>query len=764
MFFKTAVSRRWFMKLGLSGLAGMGMVKKSGGKSSAAKSEPFAVSRTSSKQLTPVHTTCRQCPAGCGIIAYLDGDRLVQIMGNPDHPNNRGGICAKGISAINLVNDVERLLFPLKRVGGKGRSAWSRITWDEAYSLIQSRIETLLSRGKMGELVVDAGVSDPLLNRFLNVLGASNRFSRFDEKNRCAAEALRSMTGVSDLVADIENSRTIFNFGANPFENHDHFLGFSQRLVKARIHKGARLITFDVRMSRTAAKSDLWVPLKPGTDGLLALTLVRLILEEGLAPRAVARNFTPAFISRLKKHLAPYGLGVAESRCGIPASDIVDLARQFATRKPSVAVYGGGASDHANGFETVRCVALLNLVMGNIGQPGGWMSRELPSALNPFPDRDTVFESGGDGSPNLATHLNSDKPVDTIFVHGSNPAFTEPRCDRIEDILRDKRRVPFLVVMDTHMSETALLADLVLPAATFLESWGLESRMSLDHRPLVNLIQPAVALMADAQVLRSPDFEVGKLLERQFRPRGQSREIGSVCIELARRMGEPISSSFPYKDTRDFVQKTLRRISPLSGPGGFAYLKGRGFWEPQDTSRWPDRSKDILKRSPYAGGKKDQPLPRYFPLLSDGKKADNEFILTDFKTALYAYGSANSKWSREFFHQNRLWINRNAARKLGIQNGSRVRVTSKNGSLTVKVLTTQRIHPDSVALASGLGHRAVGRVAQAKPFDSTDPDTRLIWWSKQGNGVNPNPIIDGGKGSRTGCRSFKDTVVAVEKI
>ena len=764
MFFKTAGSRRWFMKLGLSGLAGMTFAKKSGRGDSTKNPEPFAVSRTSSKQLIPVPTTCRQCPAGCGVIAYLDGDRLVQIMGNSNHPNNRGRICAKGISAINLVNDVERILYPLKRAGKGEQPGWSRITWDEALFLFQSRLERLMVQDRVDELVVDTGVSDPLFNLFLSSLGVSHRFYRQYEKNRCSSRALMSITGVSELVADISNSRTIFNFGANPYENHDHYLGFSQRLVQARTEKGARLITFDVRLSRTAAKSDRWIPIQSGTDGLLALALVRVILDEELFRKTPARSYSGTFISKLKNHLSPYTLDFAESECGIPVSDLKDLARQFVTRGPSVAIYGGGISDHTNGFENVRCVALLNLMVGNIGQPGGWIPRELPREFNPFSGNELAPETAGIGELDLKTYLKSGNPVDTCLIYKSNPVYSHPRCGETEAILKDKRRVPFLVVMDTHMSETALLADLVLPAATSLESWGLEARMSLEHRPLVNLSQPAVSLLSDAQVLRSPDFEVGKLLERQFRPRGEAKEIGSVCIGLAHRLGEPVSSALPFRNTRDYVERTLQKLSPIYRDGVWESLREQGYWEPPES--FPEKSspEDILKRSPYFGGNVTYSFPQYQPVRANNNKRDNEFILTDFKTSLFSYGSANSKWSREFFHENRLWINKREALKLGIQNGSRVRVVSHAGSLIVRALTTQRIHPNSVARAGGLGHTAGGKTARGLPFQSKDPDTRLIWWAKKGNGVNPNSIIDDQKGELGFSIGLKDTLVRIEKI
>ncbi|MCK4758400.1 MAG: molybdopterin-dependent oxidoreductase, partial [Candidatus Aminicenantes bacterium] len=247
------ISRRKFMKSGLAWIAGTAASLGSIGKAASDK-EITAVSRTSLKSLHAIPTTCQQCPAGCGIIAYLDGERLVQILGNPNHPNNRGGICAKGIAGINLVNDPERLLHPFKRAGARGSGAWTRITWDEAYSTLSHHIREMLEEGRVSEFVIDKGQDDSLFDRFLAALGAPRIIDRKELKNRNRSVAVQSMVNTPVLLEDIEKSRTVLNFGANPFSNHDYFIGFARRLVLARIEKGAKLVTFDVRMSETAAK------------------------------------------------------------------------------------------------------------------------------------------------------------------------------------------------------------------------------------------------------------------------------------------------------------------------------------------------------------------------------------------------------------------------------------------------------------------------------------------------------------------------------
>ena len=367
---KVRFSRRRFIKTGLAGFIGLATGISPVQRVFADK-RSRAVSRTSLKPLLAIPTTCGQCPAGCGIIAYLDGERLVQILGNPAHPINKGSICAKGIAGINLVNDPERLLIPMKRIGPRGSGHWTAITWDEAHTILSRRIKEMIVRGRINELVVDKGQYDPLLELFIHALGSSHVIDRQALKNRNRDTAFLKMIDSPFLIEDVGRSRTILNFGANPFANHDHFLGMAQRLIFARINKGATLITFDVRMSETGAKSDAWYPLRAGTDGLIALAMANVIVEKGLANKQFIDQNTNYSLSELSRHLSPFNPKVAEKESGVKAENIEKLAVEFATQKPSVAILGGGASEHVNGTQNVRCIALLNWLVGNLEKEGG---------------------------------------------------------------------------------------------------------------------------------------------------------------------------------------------------------------------------------------------------------------------------------------------------------------------------------------------------------------------------------------------------------
>lgn len=730
------------MKDGLSLMAGtslsVGALSRSG-----QDNRKVGVSRTSLKSLVAIPTTCKQCPAGCGVIAYLNGDRLVQILGNPDHPNNLGGICAKGIAGINLVNDPDRLLFPMKRIGPRGENRWSRITWDEAFHTLSTRIGRLKKEGRTEGFVADMGQSDFILERFLLSIGRPTIIDRPLMKNINRSKAFSSMTGHTSSVPDVAHSRTILNFGANPFANHDYYIGIARRLAQGRIERGTKLITFDVRMSETAAQSDEWHPVKPASDGSIALAMAQVIVNKGMADSRGFENLAVIPIKILQEHLSLYTPEWAERESGVAAKDVEQLAMRFASQTPSVAMLGGGAFDHGNGYQNTKCISLLNWLVGNVGKTGGIYYFGIPQKHSP----DTT------AAGTISRLESSHTPVDTYFCILSNPGYDDPECGRSTAVLKDEKATPFLVVMDTHMTETAMIADLVLPAATYLEGWGMEPAPPLDGIPKFNLRQPVVSLLSPAEALRSPSFDSGKLLDRTFRPLGEAMEIGNVFLKLAKDIGWGAARFLSFKNTQDFASNML---SSMKGQNANLHeLMQTGFLADEKSNVIVEQSQTIKRRFQ---------LPDHRPLPAMGNKKPDQFVLTTFKTNLGTRGMENSKWAREIFHESRVWLNEKKAEQMGIRNGDRVRVTSSVGKLTLRARITGRIHPDSIAIAEGLGHTAFGSVAQALKSKSRDRDTQLLWWAKKEKGVNPFSIIENRMDPEGGGHASKDTLVRVQKI
>ncbi|UCE42597.1 MAG: molybdopterin-dependent oxidoreductase [Candidatus Aminicenantes bacterium] len=741
---KNGISRRRFMKDGFSLMSGTSLSLRALSRPDQDKKKiGVSVSRTSLKSLTAIPTTCQQCSAGCGVIAYLNGDRLVQILGNPEHPINKGGICAKGVAGINLVNDPERLLYPVKRLGQRGENRWSRITWDEAYHTLSTRVSRLIDEEQTERFIVDLGYPDFILEEFILALGQATVIHRPYLKNVNRSSAFAYLTGHSSFIPDVTRSRTILNFGANPFANHDYFVGIARRLALARIEKGAKLITFDVRMSETAAKSDEWYPVKPGTDGSIALAMANVIVNKGLVDKPFLENRADMSYEVLQEHLSRYTPEWTQRESGVAAKDIERMAIQFASQKPSVAILGGGAYDHENGYQTTRCISLLNWLVGNVGKEGGIFFSGLPLSQLSYTTKTRT----------ISRLKNNNTSIDTYFCYLSNPAYEDPECDKSAVLLKDEKTTRFLVVMDTHMTETAMLADLVLPAATYLESWGVEPGPPLDGISMLNLRQPAVSLLSPAEALRSPSFDVGKLTDPTFQPLGEAKEVGNVFLKLAKDLDGNVVKTLPYKDTQDYASQMVSLAT--QSKGAFQDLKQKGFWT-------NPKSNAIIEES--LAIERQLRLPDYMPVNYQEKTKPNQFILTTFKTNLGTKGMENSKWAREIFHENRLWLNKQKAAQLGIQNGDKVRVSSSVGSVILHVLTTNRIHPESVALAEGLGHTAFGSMAQARKSKSKDRDTELIWWGKKGKGVNPFSIIADRVDPMGRGLASKDTVVHIEKL
>jgi thiosulfate reductase/polysulfide reductase chain A len=754
------------MKTGLACLAGAAVDSRSRAlQTQPSDSMAQAVSRTSLKKLQSIPTTCQQCSSGCGIIAHLDGDRCVQLLGNPSHPVNRGAICAKGIAGLNLVYDPDRLLYPLKRIGDRGGGKWTRITWDEAYQMLLTRLGHPPLSGLNPGVVFDVGQPNPLLTRFLDSLGKPAIIDRQGLRRMNLELASFMTTGSGQLIPDISRSRTILNFGANPMAHHDLFLGLARRLSEAIVDNGAKLFTFDVRMSETAAKSTAWLPVRPGTDGAVALSMAHVILKKKLADRDFISRLTNISIQKLESHLSSFTPTRAEEISGVRADWIEETAVTFASQKPSVALAGGGVADHVNGVQTVRCVLLLNWLVGNLGKEGG-LYFSSPSF------RASTDQSEKYNNPQLVGTndlIKSGSEIDFYFSYLSNPAFDEVNCLDIEHYLRQENLVHFLAVMDTHLTETAELADLVLPAATPLECWGLEIAPSFDQMAVMNLRQPVVSLISPARILRSPDFEPGKITEPSFLPRGEAKDIGNVCIDLAHRRGSPGVELFPFKSVKEFLSIEVSKLSGLSAAGGMLDLQKEGFWlvktgeSIKNRTESSSRTRPISVVSPSSQKGTIPGFPDFEEIKTHSNKDKDELILTCFKTGLNDKYTSNSKWLREISHENPLWINRKTAEKHGIRNGDEIQISSSSGSLVAKALVSDRIHPESVALAEGFGHTATGSFARAQKIKTKDRDTNLVWWSKTGQGVNPKKIIGLQKDSVSGTYVNKDTLVRIYK-
>lgn len=767
--------RRDFLKIGIAGGSILSVKKYLDSSLEAEElTRGTSVSRTTGKVRKAVKSTCLNCYARCGLLGFVEYGRLVKVEGNQDHPNSRGRLCAKGQAGVNLVYDPDRILYPMKRAGARGQGKWKRITWEEAYNTIADKLKAIRNSGYPEEFVLQSErdiTTQDFAKRFMHAFGSPNALIHADLgwSNKKVSQFLT--WGEEIDINDVAFTQYMLNFGSNPYEAHILRTSFAQRiaegrsmrLFEGRIHSPAKIVTFDVRVSQTAGKSDEWHPIKPGTDGIVALAMANVIMQENLHDKGFLEKWTNYPLDKLKEHLSKYTPEMAEKESGVPAADIKRIALEFAETKPATTISTGGATKHRNGTYNDRCIFLLNVITGNIDIRGGYCMPRMYELddLEPVPPAPAIKSELLNPSefpllPHEAFYqvlpmIKAGKAKVSLYMtYNYNPVYSNPNSLDIRNILKDERIIPFYVAIDSFYSESVSFADIVLPETTYLERWELETPPSLSFVPFISLRQPVV------------------------KPLGETVCHTDIMIELAKRIGGGMEKYFNFNSTKDYIKLLVSKIDKLARAGGFDYLRENGIW--YDTEAQPEYKQYEKKGFKTPSGKIEiyskrmeekgfNPLPVYVPIEEHAKMKDNEFHLTTFQWNVHTHGkTANCMWLSEIVHENKLWINTDTAKKLGINRDDEVKVDSGVGSIKTKVWLTNGIHPKVVAISDSCGHWQYGRIARAKKFTSDELNTEFIWWEEDGNGVHPNPVIPSAPDPIGGSQAWMDTVVRITKV
>ncbi|MEW6007458.1 MAG: molybdopterin-dependent oxidoreductase, partial [bacterium] len=591
-------------------------------------------------------------------------------------------------------------------------------------------------------------------------------------------EGLERAWGPGIETPDFENTKYILNFGSNIFEAA---FSYSQRIVDGRVKNHAKLVTFDVRLSNTAGRSDEWFPVFPGTDGIVALAMANVIFQNGLADKEFINQWTNYPADRLEEYLKQYTPEYAENESGVKAEDIRRIAIEFAKCAPRCTTYSyRGPSMHLNGSYNEKCIFLLNVIVGNIDKEGGFcLPRGFDKGKNPKPEPEKPKHKSILANPPeypLAHHhvshhiaqgiLEGRQKISVYLLYYYNPLYCNPDSATWEALFKDSEKIPFLVAIDAFISESSALADLILPDATYLERHDPEGKPS-SLLPWVGIRQPVV------------------------RPLGEAREVREILQELAHKIDPDgslgIKQYFEYGTTEDFMRKRMDTIPGLKEAGGYDFLKKHGLFPLYDKDAKPGfetyKEKGFSSSDDKAEDKKIhlyvhkweeygfKPLPYYWPIPEHreiiGNRSD-KLILTTFKVNVHTQSRTSAcKWLSEIQHANPMWINPKTAERLGINDGELVRITSKIGYLVTRAQITEGIHPKVVAISTSSGHWQYGSVSQAKKnkkneFGIPDADVRKnLWWDDCG--VHFNKIVPISTDPIGGGFAWFDTVVSVEK-
>ncbi|QDT08495.1 molybdopterin-containing oxidoreductase family protein [Planctomycetes bacterium K23_9] len=533
------------------------------------------------KNVKKIPGMCQLCSTVCGIIGYVKDGRLIKVEGNPNDPNSRGYLCARGQAALNHQYHPERLLYPLKRVGKRGEGKWKRITWDEALDEIAVKLKAIRDSDHPEEFAFHQGRlrSKDAVKRFLVAFGTSTQLNHraLCSGNRRAANLTYLWESDWDLN-DVEHTKYILNFGSNAFEAHQGHIPFASRIQKGRFENGAKLVTFDVRMSNTAGASDEWFSPFPGTDGAIALAMGHTILAENLHDVDFIETWTNVSVDELRELLKENTPEWAASVSGVAADDIRRIAIEFAKAAPrATTMCNRGSSAHLNGFYNDRAIGLLNALVGSVGKKGGWCwspwSGVDPIAktppMPPSPKTHSVLEDPPEyplanvwrrmrvGEIIYLYLLQGRAKLQAYMTYNLDSPITWPEESLTQQVMCDEKLIPFHVCINAFYNETAHYADIVLPWSTYLERWDLDARASYNLRPYVGLRTPMV------------------------KPLGESRDVRDFFPELAHRIGDGMEQWYPEKDVREYMEKWSENIpeNPTTGKSGLDRLLDEGVWE-----------------------------------------------------------------------------------------------------------------------------------------------------------------------------------------
>jgi anaerobic selenocysteine-containing dehydrogenase len=749
------LSRRKFLKLtAMAGLSvgAIGVHKRS---DSAPSVHPGDASNAKTRWIP---SSCLNCPARCGITVKVARGKAVQIKGNRSSLVSEGEICPRGHIGLQVLYDPGRIFSPLKRSQpkkGKGIDPqWKPISWDQAMEEMAGKLRSLRDGSGPHHLLLFSGLNsrsnEDLLSRFAEAFGTPNLVSG-DGLDRDAEKTGNWMAdGHFDACAyDLDRTNYLLSFGADLLESTPPVARWIRKWGRLRREKPTRTKVVDVqpRYSLTAAKSDEWIPIKPGTDAALAMAVAHVIIKEELFDQRFVKEWTVGFDQYRQGALQNYAPESVSKITGIPAETITRIAAEFARTRPALAIPGRAAIAWPGGSYTSYAIHCLNALVGSIDVPGGILYQESPGyRAIPNETRDEIARKGLE-QPSLDLHGTGGFPAARVVTNQVPRSVLEgkpypiemaaPATSQWEEALK---KIPFYVHVAPFVSEMAEFADLVLPSTTFFEEWGYDHSSPGAGSAEARIKQPVV------------------------KPMGDTKSIGDILFSLADKVPGGVAKAF--KDVGGSAEGFVRfRTSTLLPWEEF--LKN-GVWKgpAYHYGKYPRVFNTPSKKFEFDSGnlralqiKKGRSVkegiassPHYSELKWLGEEKQFPLVLFPYQPLLtFGNGSQNYPWAQEIFlpMQGVGWtspaeINSETAKGLNLRDRDEVWIESPYGKIRTRVKVSEGIHPGIVCIPCGQGHSSYGK------------------WQK-GIGCNPNQVIGTDFDVLSGQSAFFNTRVKIYK-
>lgn len=684
-----------------------------------------------------VHSLCNACSSKCGFTAYVVDGRLTKLIGDEDHPYAQGKLCARGYGYSQIAYSKDRLTDPLKK---NDKGAFEAISWDQAYSEIAEKVKAIIADKGPQALAM---VQDPrpsgkyYTKRFMNALGSANVYTHGAACNLSKESGFTQAIGAASYASDMENSKMTMFIG----RSYADAIRPSSVAELQRAHEnGAHIVLVDPRCNNSIAFADEWVPINPGTDLAFLLAMSNVLVTRGLYDKQYVADNAVGF-EDWAASLADCTPEWAEKITGIPATTIARLAVEFAEAAPAASIEpswrGAFGCSYANSGETARAVCLFNTLLGCWNQEGGAIFTPSVSAgdvdKEKFPSvpKPEAKIAGTEEYPLALTSMGTNLfaaeqakngDIKGMFFYNSNMAagYSNPA-----QLAEDFANLDLMVVVDVQMSETAMLADYVLPECSYLE-----------RRELPEFVGGRVPVVS----LRDQVLEV-------IHPNTRPADV--IFTQLAEACGVGQYFPFTVDELADAQLRSvgtsldeLRQVGTISFPEK-AYTYGK-------VPEWktPTGKIQFVSEACEAAGLSACPVwvePQVMPNETVG-----EFRLIGGKQAIHTHTqTANCEPLMDItksYGLDRIWINAEVAERLGIADGDEVVLSNTMAEGPIKVKVTERINPTAIYMPSHYGCKS--------------PDQHTAY----GVGLNFMDFVPFHMEPAYGSAMTQETLVSVQKV
>ncbi len=647
-----------------------------------------------------VKSVCPYCGVGCGLLIKVQKGKVVGVQPDKEHPVSKGELCIKGATIDKVINSRERLRHPLIKKNGK----LVKTTWENAIKTVAEKFFEIKMRYGQNSLGVFSSAKctneeNYLIQKFARVaLGTNN----IDNCTRlCHAPSLSALNeelhrgAMTNSYEDLPEADCILIIGSNPAVTQP--IGF-HRLLECQKH-GGRIITVDVRKTETAEKSNLFVQIKPGTDVFFAAALLKIILSEGKENSLFICENVSGY-DEMKKYLEKYPLEIMAKTCGVSETLLRNVTLIYATAKSSAIINGMGVTQQPFGVEGVLAIANLALLTGNIGKPGSGMNPlrgcnnvQGSCDMGCLPDfypgyaplaENTVkrFENAWSSELPVEKGFAETEMIEAIgekilgmYIIGENPMMSHPNLNVVEKNLKD---LEFLAVQDMFLTETAQLADVVLPAASFAEKTGTVT--NTERR--VQLINAAL------------------------KPDGCKTDFEIVTL-IAKEMG--FKKQFTYKKPEDVFAEIRTSVPQYSGIT-YSRLEKRSM-------QWPCNKENPDGTKIFFSDSKKKNFVLYPVVLKYAHESSDYPLAMVSHRSLEQYNTGTFSRKVDALNkirpENLLEINRQDAAKLNINDNETVKVVSEFGEIQIKARISERVPAGVVAAENHFCESALNKLTSS---------------------------------------------------